>query len=325
MNVKQILKSNSRIRKDVKRIRIYKAFFKDAVFFANNYIEGKETQERLEYRLLFLIHNIEKGMSRKGKRPFGTEKIKQIISYLNKYEAGEYNQSSSAYHMGRSVLIQWLKLWNDMGWEIKSDMQPIVSYIKEIKESQVSGVQTIYSRQLKYVSYEEVINGRHSIRDFAHREISEKDIESIMELVAKTPSACNRQMCKAYFIKSNEHTNFLFSIIQGIPGFDRDTISFFVVTYDTNALFSSGERNQGYFNAGLFAMSLVNGLQHKGIGSCILQWGNSIEEENMVKLRLTIPARERIATIVAAGYYPEETVIPISARKKTTEIYHVIE
>ena len=72
-------------------------------------------------------------------------------------------------------------------------------------------------------------------------------------------------------------------------------------------------------------MSLVNGLQHKGIGSCILQWGNSIEEENMVKLRLTLPAQERIATIVAAGYYPEETVIPISARKKTTEIYHVIE
>lgn len=326
MKLKQLLKNSTFIRSTVKKVRIYKAFYKDAVFFAHNYVEGKDTKERLEYRLLFLIHNIEKGMSRKDKRPFGVEKIGLIINYLEKFKSNGYDLDASAYHMGKSILVQWLQLWKKMNWEIKPDMMAAVAYIEAIEEVEKSGIQTINSYEVdQQKEYSAVINGRHSIREFSSISLDEKDIMEAMALVSKSPSACNRQMCKAYHIKLKEHTEYLFSTLQGIPGFDRETTSFFIVTYDTNALFSSGERNQGYFNAGLFAMSIVNAFQYKGIGSCILQWGNNMTEENLAKNRLGIPQNERIATVIAAGYYPKETTIPMSTRKKVTEIYRLIE
>ena len=107
----------------------------------------------------------------------------------------------------------------------------------------------------------------------------------------------------------------------GLSGFEKDSVNFFVITYDTCSLSFYGERNQGYLNSGLVAMNFVNAMHSKKIGSCFLQWGNTNKEEKSVKNVLEIPQNEKIAVVIGAGYYKSINKIPCSNRKKISEIY----
>lgn len=91
-----------------------------------------------------------------------------------------------------------------------------------------------------------------------------------------------------------------------------------------NAFAYSGERQQGLFNAGLCTMNFINGLHARGIGSCCLQWSNKHAEDLKVRKALELQDSERIAVVIAAGYYLEETVIPCSVRKSVDDIYKEI-
>lgn len=94
-----------------------------------------------------------------------------------------------------------------------------------------------------------------------------------------------------------------------------------VVAFVVNANYFIGERNQGWLNAGLFSMNLVNALHSQGIGSCFCQFGNSTKQEEQLKKLLGIPASERIAVILSAGYYCDKSIIPYSPRKKIGDVY----
>ena len=52
----------------------------------------------------------------------------------------------------------------------------------------------------------------------------------------------------------------------GKGGLYLEGVNTFIITFDVNGLTGKGERNQGYFNAGLFSMNLVNAFHSLGIG-----------------------------------------------------------
>ena len=68
-------------------------------------------------------------------------------------------------------------------------------------------------------------------------------------------------------------------------------------------------------------MNLVNAMHSLGIGSCFCQFGNSTKQEEQMKKLLNIPENERIAVIIACGYYVDECTIPYSPRKKIEDVY----
>ena len=162
------------------------------------------------------------------------------------------------------------------------------------------------------------------MREFSDKKISKDDIKYCVEAAIASPSACNRQMCKVYQVSSHENIELLSNVIMGLGGFEKKGINYFVFTYDIAAFSFYGERNQGYFNTGLFAMNFVNALHFKGIGSCFLQWANTAKEDEMVRKKLNIPNGERIVVVLAAGYYADETLCPCSYRKNVDEIYKLI-
>ena len=79
-----------------------------------------------------------------------------------------------------------------------------------------------------------------------------------------------------------KHNIIKYSIGRG--GFYLDRVNIFIITSDVNGLNCIGERNQGYFNSGLFSMNLVNAFHSIGIGSGFIQFHNSIEEEEYLKI-----------------------------------------
>ena len=137
----------------------------------------------------------------------------------------------------------------------------------------------------------------------------------------KTPTACNRQMCKIYYIESEKNKKIIEKYGQGLGLFDLKNANYFVITFDISANYFIGERNQGWFNAGLVTMNFVNALHSLGIGSCCIQFGNSFKEEIDFKKYLNIKESERIAVIITCGYYDNVMRIPYSSRKPIYDVY----
>ena len=110
-----------------------------------------------------------------------------------------------------------------------------------------------------------------------------------------------------------------FSIGKG--GIDLKGVNTFLITFDVNGLCYYGERNQGYFNAGLFSTNLINSFHSLGIGTCFIQFSNSVEDEDKLKNLNNIPYNERIAVILYAGYYDEKSIFCVSPRKDVEEYF----
>ena len=106
----------------------------------------------------------------------------------------------------------------------------------------------------------------------------------------------------------------------GKGGLYLDGVNTFIVTFDVNGLSGVGERNQGYFNAGLYSTNLVNAFHSLGIGTCFIQFANSVKDEDDLKRKNEIPEYERIAVILFAGYYDEKSIFAVSPRKNVSEL-----
>ncbi|WP_295093492.1 nitroreductase family protein [Ruminococcus sp.] len=326
MNIKTFLKRNSVIRKIGKRYNINKQFKQDARDFINYYIEAAEEKGDYRYSILLLTHSLEKGMCFSNPRPFGVDKVTEMISILSNYP--EKCKNGFEYRLGFAVLKAWIDFYNDHNWQSEKMYNEVSDFLKinncDVKI--VSGTKAytpIYSEDASNV-YDKYFLNRHSVRDYQDRKLNIDDIRFALKCFIDTPTACNRQMCHIYYIKNPELSNLLKKVVVGIPGINKKTVQFFVITYDLSSFAYSGERQQGMFNAGLCTMSFINGLHAKGIGSCCLQWSNKSNQDCMVRRSLGLRDSERIGVVVGAGYYLEKNVIPCSARKSTDDFFTVL-
>lgn len=323
-----MLKKNNTLRHIVKNIKIKNHFKYDAKDFCKYYMEAKQDIQQLEYNTLLVVHSLEKGMGSKELRPFGKQKVVELIDILKQYPRDIDVLSNTPYKMGISILIQWKKLFEENGWKTDDVYTLVDNYLREKGNSDllvdVGAFELTEENQYRGFNYLDAISTRHSIREFAKRSLAEDDIEYCVKAAMQSPSACNRQMCKVYWVKDANKKELLQKTIMGLGGFEQEGTSFFLITYDIGAFSFYGERNQGNFNAGLFAMNFVNAMHFRGIGSCFLQWGNTAKEDRMIRSELNIPESERIAVVVAAGYYPKKCMALKSCRKNSKEILGVI-
>ena len=125
-------------------------------------------------------------------------------------------------------------------------------------------------------------------------------------------------------VKDTKIKTELNKVIIGLPGFNKEHVNFFIITYDLAAFAYSGERQQGLLNTGLCTMNFVNALHAKGIGSCCLQWSNKHSEDRRIRKLLGLKDSERIGVIVGAGYYLPENTIPCSVRRPISDIYREV-
>lgn len=299
-------------------------FCRDRKFFLKHFIYGKKTTRKNEYDIMLAIHQLEKGMTSTHLRPFGVSKVHHIINLLE-LDINIMNDSMYVYNYALSILNQYVFLYEENGWTDHKEYILTKKFIEGKKYNLIdSGAFDLFWRDIKNdssINYDKFLSSRHSIRNFANRELAREDIEKAVNMAIKSPSACNRQMCKIYYIKKSNHRDIVMKKAQGLSLFETDHINFFMITFDVSANSFIGERNQGWFNAGLFAMNFVNGLHSLGIGSCFIQFGNSFKEEQCLKKSLNIPECERIAVIIAAGYYDEVSRIPYSTRKDIRDVY----
>lgn len=322
MNVNQILKSNPVIRRLGKKIKTYNEFRYDAQNFDKYYVESAERDGDYRYSIMLLVHSLEKGMCMPNPRPFGFDKVKELIKLLNACT----DKANFEYEVGVSALDAWKRFFDNHGWQSEKNYAEVVEFLVGKKLQFETGSKK-YSPVIGASDgkdFERIIFSRHSVRDYKDEPIKDEDIELALKAFVETPTACNRQMCRLICVKSANVKAELNKVIIGLPGFNKEHVNFFIVTYDLAAFAYSGERQQGLFNAGLCTMNFVNALHAKGIGSCCLQWSNKHSEDLRIRKLLGLRDSERIGVVVGAGYYLPENAIPCSARRPVSDIYREV-
>ena len=307
----------------VRNIRIKTKLNEMYKLYKKQWAKFKMTQEKVGYSIILDEHALEKGMTSSNPRYFGVQKTKNIMDYITIYEKNGWTKDF-AYNIGVSILHEYCDFYKKNDWVDREEYKEVFNFIKDRDKVIESGVIKVYKKDFTnsaQIDYNSFLTSRHSFRKFENKKITSEDMQKALDMVTKTPTACNRQMCKIYYIKNETIKNAAAKYSHGLTGFDNDSVNLIVVTYDISFLCNHGEIDQGMFNAGLISMNLVNALHSLGIGSCFLEFNDTYKEENEYKKILNIPDCEKVAVVIAAGYYPEESVIPKSTRKPLEEIY----
>ena len=161
---------------------------------------------------------------------------------------------------------------------------------------------------------------RPSVRQYSPDPIQPELLDQAVLMAQRTPSVCNRQSPKVYVYLDPEKRSKVIRVQKGNAGFGDQATGVLVVTADTRAYFSVGERYQAWIDGGMFAMSLVYSLHSLGIGSCCLNWSVEKHEDRELRRVTGIPESECVIMLISIGHLPEKFVVAQSHRKELDEV-----
>ena len=64
---------------------------------------------------MLLVHSLEKGMCFPNPRPFGFDKVSELMNLLSRYS--EEQKCEFEYQLGVSVLFAWMDFFEKQGWQ----------------------------------------------------------------------------------------------------------------------------------------------------------------------------------------------------------------
>ena len=296
----------------------------DINIYSNNTMDLYDNMNKIGYSVIINSHSIEKGLSHFKLRRFGGKKIKTIINLIKKYSIYQNYEKDFSFILGVNIIREYVKVYKENNWIKEKEYRITSDYIKNLPNIKTMKLSPyiIEKEELikKYkINYLNFVKSRHSLRNYKKKKLKSKDIRKAIQIAKYTPSACNRQNIKVHYYSNWKMRQNIIKYINCKDGINLDSVNIFIITFDINGLYGSGGRNQGYFNAGLFSMNLINSFHSMGIGSCFIQYDNNYNEEEKLKNFIKIPLNERIAVIILAGYYKNKSKFTISQRKELSD------
>jgi len=307
---------------------IEREFLYDKNFYMLNEMNAPKDNKGngMGYNIILHTHTLEKGLSHFELRPFGKQKIKIIIDLLKKQLGSENYERLFSFINGINSLREYKKVYEEHKWMYNPEYKEVSEFLEKyekIKE-QKTGAYVMTREELKKdydIDYDKFIKSRHSTRNYKNKILQIEDIKKAVNMAKYSASACNRQYIKVHYYPKGKMRQNVIDYSLGKGGLYLEGVNTFIITFDINGLSGAGERNQGYFNSGLFSTNFVNALHSLGIGTCFIQFANSVEEEEKLKKLNGIPSNERIAVILYAGYYDDKSIFCVSPRKDFEEYF----
>ncbi|MCX4666487.1 nitroreductase family protein [Streptomyces sp. NBC_01381] len=155
---------------------------------------------------------------------------------------------------------------------------------------------------------------RYSIRDFAPEPVPQERIEAAVAAAQHTPSVCNRQSWSVHVFPRGPQAGAVLACQNGNTGFGHTASHILLITTDLRTFVYPGERNQGWVDGGMFAMSLIHAFHAQGIGTCCLNWSVDSRADRRLRTVAEIPAHENVIMMLAVGQLPEELRVATSWR-----------
>jgi nitroreductase len=293
-------------------------------------IAPHETKARMQGRIIATYHVIEKGLSLKEPRTgFGMGIVTALIELLEKYSE-KYTWDETA-----QVALNTLLAYNNFNLSrghINEDLNVRLTKLKsrcvgEQHQTTEGGTRFVEKEAIKAavaVNFQEFVNSRHSVRNFASDDVPLDLIQDSASIALKTPSVCNRQTWKIHVFSDDALKQKVLSYQNGNRGFGHTASKVVLVTCDLSNFLDAGERNQAFIDGGMFSMSFIYALHSFGVGTCCLNWSVTSERDQALRREIPIPETEVIIMMIAVGSLPDQFYVANSARRKVQEIvnYH---
>lgn len=301
-----------------------KRFTKSAFNMVKN-----RNQENLEAKIILHYHSLEKGLSNINFRAgFGERAYIQLIETMHDFSNENFDKNSIAYQSGLSVLNEYILKHESTNIDttfIRGELKKL-SDLNSIQE--LGGVFNLNKKEVIEESsgdFKSLALNRYSVRDFADKKIDLDLINQALNIAKKTPSVCNRQPWHNYIIKDKELIKSVLEMQGGFTGHGNNIDTLILVASNNNYFSNYTERNQGFTDCGMYAMSLIYSLQYLGLASCALNTNLTIDRDSRIRKILKVPENQNLIMFIAIGAYEDNFKVPKSTRDdlntKTTYYY----
>lgn len=315
-------RSKQFVKKALQRVRLRYLAHKDISRFSRtaSFSIFDDGYEQVVSRIMYNVHAIEKGLSRtRDARPgFGRKALSDLNDALVVYRAKGYGQTAFAYTQGLSILHRYQQFHEKQQLDV-SFLDEIIDpeFLRSEADSGVAGTKIIrkVDKELNAEkNFYQLAQGRSSVREFSGLPIDVNKVMNALRNAEKTPSVCNRQGWRVYWVEDKELAG---QVLQHQRGFGQPQLPevLLTITVSNNTFLSPVERNEAFVDGGLFAMSVLYGLEHEGLAAVPLNAMMYYKDQKAVRALLDIDDSEMITMFIAVGAFVEESVVPVSDRK----------
>ena len=168
------------------------------------------------------------------------------------------------------------------------------------------------------MDFTEVIRNRYSCKSYNGTQITEEQLNEILEAGRVAPTAKNLQVQSVYVVQSEE----------GLAKIDKVTPcrygapTVLIVAYDKNNQYTypKGGRTSGIEDAAIVATHMMLAAYNAGVDSC---WLNCFDPDALAK-DMALPENEEILMLLDLGYASEEgkPLLNHELRKDISETVH---
>lgn len=287
---------------------------------------------RIETRVMFLSHQIEKGLSHHNFRyGFGKKVFNELPTLLTRLEQADLNfANNTVYKESLAALHEYMQRHldaeKDISWQQLLFTADQWQRIMNAESNDGGSISIRKSDKLnnKDLSFAALSENRHSVREFADEPVSLDELNQAIQMSMRTPSVCNRQPTRVHVILDKEVIAEALHIQGGVNGYPAPP-ALLMITSDLRAFMTSYERNEGYTDGGLFGMSLLLSLESLGIGACPLNTMFTATTEKKTRKLLHLPDNEVPVMYIEVGHFLDETRTCRSTRFQGSDITSVLQ
>lgn len=293
-------------------------------------LDASTDKARVETRLAFDIHRLEKGLSHVNFRcGFGKGVLREISKRMVLLEKVDKSyKTNPLYQQGLSVLHEYQCRHNEANYDLTSVKAMFPEHIwesalsYELDASNGAG-SFIMNSSTKADNlskgFVQLAQNRYSVREYPDEPVSQELLDKVYAVSMKTPSVCNRQATRIYQITDQEKIKAALKIQGGFNGYDMPPV-LLLVTSDIRAFMNYGERNEPFVDGGLFSMSLLYALEAYGLAACPLNAMFSLSQDRQTRELLNMPDYEFPVMYIAVGNFPESVPVCRSVRRSPESI-----
>lgn len=154
---------------------------------------------------------------------------------------------------------------------------------------------------------------RQTIRSYKKEQITDKQLDLLMQAAKKAPSGRNMQPCHVRFIQNKEMLDQMNTDFKELVGYDTPAYT----RWDVNPVYHNAPtfavlfaENESYMDGGIMCENICIAAQGLGLGTCIVAsvgalFADGNAEGNKWKRAWDIPENYKFLIAIAIGY-PDE-------------------
>ena len=291
------------------------------------YSNDSESKESQLAGLMIMSHVLEKGITMPDRRlGFGYSRVRGIITQCNEC-IDRYGSQSIEVQSTLNDLYEYLQIHYASNFQLPEDIIVGIKKLIEYKKTDISSLSSVFTRTeyFKSVSdFEQFAYQRHSVRNYADKEVEMEVIYKVLRLAQTVPSACNRQSIRVKVIADKEKKEAVLGLQNGNRGFGHLADKLLLITSEQGAWSYYETRTSSYLDAGIYTMNLLYALHYYQLCACTLNCYLNINKMNKLRSILGIPQSELPIVFVSIGWATNQFMIAKSQRLGVEKIIEVI-